>query len=729
MLRLSADGFAALGQSNTQATDGPVPDTAEQVYISSLALLKMLKHGRAGVPMEVMGLMLGEFVDDYTVTVVDVFAMPQSGTGVSVEAVDPVFQAKMIDMLKQTGRPEMVVGWYHSHPGFGCWLSGVDMNTQQSFEALSERAVAVVVDPIQSVKGKVVIDAFRLINPNLVIANQEPRQTTSNLGHLNKPSIQALIHGLNRHYYSLPINYRKNKWEQTMLMNLDKHTWQAGLALSDYPTHCNANHKTLLHVLDLVKAYNKSLEDEEKMTPEQLAIKNVGKMDPKRHLEENVDELITSNITQGVGAMLHSLSPANIPKERIAADLEQFQELINEILQPSEEIIILKAFHLGSHLKPDHSHAERIKRRELVLELRTGRINEEQNLITYKDQITFKSKICGKTGVTDSEAGSTTDPLTEKLPKALVESLMPFQRDGVRLGLQRGGRILLADDMGLGKTLQGLAIAAAFRSEWPLLIVTPSSVRFTWREQILRWLGGPLNIHRSDIDVVCSARAFTTDDYLNPRQGPSLITVLSYDLLSRCAAKLSEFPPFGVVIMDESHFLKNFKTARTKAAMPMLKAAKRVILLTGTPALSRPVELFPQITAVRPSLFKGGFHEFGLRYCAAKENPWGWDYSGCSNMQELQIILEATIMIRRVKSDVLSQLPPKRREVVILDPSLIKSASIKHLECKMSAVELKALYLYPPVANSLLGPISNPSQQSSRAPYGINIQGPRSMRC
>lgn len=74
--------------------------------------MKMLKHGRAGVPLEVMGLMLGEFVDDYTVKVVDVFAMPQSGTGVSVEAVDPVFQTKMLDMLKQVGRPEMVVGWY-----------------------------------------------------------------------------------------------------------------------------------------------------------------------------------------------------------------------------------------------------------------------------------------------------------------------------------------------------------------------------------------------------------------------------------------------------------------------------------------------------------------------------------------------------------------------------------------------------------------------------------------
>ena len=58
------------------------------------------------------------------------------------------------DMLKQTGCSEMVVGWYHSHPGFGCWLSGVDINTQQSFEALSSRAVAVVVEPIQNVRQR-----------------------------------------------------------------------------------------------------------------------------------------------------------------------------------------------------------------------------------------------------------------------------------------------------------------------------------------------------------------------------------------------------------------------------------------------------------------------------------------------------------------------------------------------------------------------------------------------
>ena len=69
-----------------------------------LICVQMLKHSRAGVPMEVMGLMLGEFVDEYTVQVIDVFAMPQSGTTVTVESVDHVFQTKMMDMLKQTGR-------------------------------------------------------------------------------------------------------------------------------------------------------------------------------------------------------------------------------------------------------------------------------------------------------------------------------------------------------------------------------------------------------------------------------------------------------------------------------------------------------------------------------------------------------------------------------------------------------------------------------------------------
>jgi 26S proteasome regulatory subunit N11 len=286
--------------------DSNQADTSETIYISSLALLKMLKHGRAGVPMEVMGLMLGEFVDDYTINVVDVFAMPQSGTGVSVEAVDPVFQTNMLEMLKQTGRPEMVVGWYHSHPGFGCWLSGVDVNTQQSFESLSDRAVAVVVDPIQSVKGKVVIDAFRTINRETVVMGQEPRQTTSNIGHLQKPSIQALVHGLNRHYYSIPIAFNPHEYEKKMLMNMDLQGWDDSLGLGNFRQQCTNNDKSIEAMLKLAKLYKKSLEEEATMTEEQLAIKDVGKVDPKRHLTDIVNKMLADNIVQNIGSAMNT---------------------------------------------------------------------------------------------------------------------------------------------------------------------------------------------------------------------------------------------------------------------------------------------------------------------------------------------------------------------------------------------------------------------------------------
>lgn len=287
--------------------DAPQVDSSEQVYISSLALLKMLKHGRAGVPMEVMGLMLGEFVDDYTVKVVDVFAMPQSGTGVSVEAVDPVFQTKMLAMLNSTQRPEMVVGWYHSHPGFGCWLSGVDINTQQSFEALNPRAVAVVVDPVQSVKGKVVIDAFRLINPQTMMLGQEPRQTTSNLGHLNKPSIQALIHGLNRHYYSLGIAYRKNALEEKMLLNLHKKKWTDALHLEKFDRHTAKNESLLEELKEFAVKYEEAVQQEEKMSVKELMIANVGRTDAKKKLSSNISDLMSDNIVQTLGTMVDSV--------------------------------------------------------------------------------------------------------------------------------------------------------------------------------------------------------------------------------------------------------------------------------------------------------------------------------------------------------------------------------------------------------------------------------------
>ena len=82
------------------AAELPQNDTGEQIYISSIALLKMMKHCTAGVPFEVMGLMVGQIHDDYTISVVDVFSMPQVGTTVSVESVDPVYQQQFMEMMK-----------------------------------------------------------------------------------------------------------------------------------------------------------------------------------------------------------------------------------------------------------------------------------------------------------------------------------------------------------------------------------------------------------------------------------------------------------------------------------------------------------------------------------------------------------------------------------------------------------------------------------------------------
>uniref|UniRef100_A0AC34R922 MPN domain-containing protein n=2 Tax=Panagrolaimus sp. JU765 TaxID=591449 RepID=A0AC34R922_9BILA len=331
------------------ARDNPLhPDTAETVHISSLALLKMLRHARSGVPMEVMGLMLGEFVDDYTINVVDVFAMPQSGTGVSVEAIDPVYEAKMLDILKKTSRTEMVVGWYHSHPGFGCWLSSVDVETQRNFEALSPRAVAVVVDPIQSVRGKVVIDAFRsiptmnlggvklaptaearqttsnlghLVRPSIVAAVHglgfryyslpilfrlgskeakmlQTRQTTSNLGHLVRPSIVAAVHGLGFRYYSLPILFRLGSKEAKMLQSVNKQNWAVGLHTSIYKEHNKENENLALELKKMTKIFTKDIAVKQNLTKKEIELQKVGRLDPKRRMEELSKDLLQRNIVQ-----------------------------------------------------------------------------------------------------------------------------------------------------------------------------------------------------------------------------------------------------------------------------------------------------------------------------------------------------------------------------------------------------------------------------------------------
>ena len=118
-----------------------------------------------------------------------------------------------------------------------------------------------------------------------MMLGQEPRQTTSNLGHLNKPSIQALIHGLNRHYYSIGIGYRKSALEEGMLMNLHKTVWTEALTMPDFATEGARNQENLDKLVSLAEGYEKRVKEETELSKEQLRTRYVGKVDPKKHIE------------------------------------------------------------------------------------------------------------------------------------------------------------------------------------------------------------------------------------------------------------------------------------------------------------------------------------------------------------------------------------------------------------------------------------------------------------
>ncbi|EPR79709.1 26S proteasome regulatory subunit RPN11 [Spraguea lophii 42_110] len=277
-----------------------LPDSSETVQISSLALLKMLIHAKSGIPLEVMGLIQGEFIDEYTIKIVDVFAMPQAASGIAVEAMDHVFQIQMTELLEQTGRTENVIGWYHSHPGFGCWLSNVDMSTQSEFEKMSKRAIAVVIDPVQSVKGRVVIEAFRLTGNAFSLMGSEPRQITSNIGFYPKSTLVALLHGLQRQYYNFHITYKNTELEKRMLCNLNKKSW------IDYLTVKEPDNGDIEELLSLTQNYIQMVEREKDLTDEELKVYRVGKVDYRKHILEHTEKIAEENTIYNMLLSLHS---------------------------------------------------------------------------------------------------------------------------------------------------------------------------------------------------------------------------------------------------------------------------------------------------------------------------------------------------------------------------------------------------------------------------------------
>lgn len=172
-----------------------------------------------------------------------------------------------------------------------------------------------MIDPIQSVRGKVVMDAFRLIPKQVLMMGTAPRESTSNLGFLRKPSIQACMRGLNRMYYSLNISTDKcsHLEDIKILRGLRRGIWSDALTVSDSKQVTTDHQKLLEQTLAATKAWNlrlkeeDRLQDEEHKSDEEIALSLTGKLDPKAQLEQASESLAHSSILHTLDTMLASV--------------------------------------------------------------------------------------------------------------------------------------------------------------------------------------------------------------------------------------------------------------------------------------------------------------------------------------------------------------------------------------------------------------------------------------
>jgi len=230
-----------------------------------------------------------------------------------------------------------------------------------------------------------------------------------------------------------------------------------------------------------------------------------------------------------------------------------------------------------------------------------------------------------------------------EIPVPAGLAYLPYQKAGIAYAMQRPST-LIADEMGLGKTIQAIGVINADDTVQRVLIVCPASLKINWQREFTRW-----SVRSYSIGIANGGKFPETD-----------VVICNYDILTKNLEAIQAVQ-WDVLIADECHYAKNKKAQRSKALYAI--QAKRRLFLTGTPIVNRPAELFPIVNALDSKTF-GNFMKYALRYCDATKNRFGWDFSGSSNLEELQDKLRTTIMVRRLKRDVLTELPAKRRQVI-----------------------------------------------------------------
>lgn len=252
--------------------------------------------------------------------------------------------------------------------------------------------------------------------------------------------------------------------------------------------------------------------------------------------------------------------------------------------------------------------------------------------------------------MTASEVQSRATDSDLEIPAPDGLDYLPYQRAGVEFALERRGTII-GDEMGLGKTIQAIGVINAVPDIRRVIIVCPASLKLNWLCELRRWLVRPMRCGLS---------------------GASDVQVVSFDGAKKIADSRAD-----LLIVDEGQFCKNPRTQRTKACLQLAKSADRVIVLTGTPIPNRIIELFPLLKMADPETWDPsgkGWFRFATRYANAMQGRFGLDVSGSSNLDELQLRLRGSCLLRRLKSEVLKDLPSKRRQVVLVGKATGKAS-------------------------------------------------------
>ena len=242
------------------------------------------------------------------------------------------------------------------------------------------------------------------------------------------------------------------------------------------------------------------------------------------------------------------------------------------------------------------------------------------------------------------------------LPIKKGMELYPYQKAGVEYGINKNGRVLIGDDMGLGKTAQAITLASYYKQDWPLIVVAPASLLFNWRKELLMWLEF---LNEDDIKVIKKGS-----------ERPSgVVTICSYNYASQRQEWLSQYMGArGTLIVDEAHAMKNNLAKRTISLVALSHFAKRCILISGTPFLNKPIEIWPLLYAINPLHTEWkDYNSFAEKFCEGKlikiNNRSIFYVNGASRMNEFHNLVRDEAMVRRLNTDdgVLEQLPEKIR--------------------------------------------------------------------